>query len=201
MEPVRTRRGSIAALIATGLLLLLAVQPAAAAGTSFGSKLSAGTDPSNSPSKCDHELHGGSGTYACTWIMTQAFNGGSVTAPKTGKVSKVKLISWTSGSLTVFLARKNASGQFKVVRKGPKISYHDGCPNDYCSVQKYSVTPFDVSQGDYLAVKGSNMGPLRCDSGGNRIALFTPPLAVGGGYTTPSGYSGCFLMVQLVYAS
>ena len=108
-------------------MLLVAAQPAFAATTKFGAKLAAGIDPSNSPVTCDHEIDGGDGTYACTWIMLARFNGGTLTAPKNGKINKVKLIAWSSGSFKLVFAKKSGS-QFKVITVGPKIYYHDGCP-------------------------------------------------------------------------
>lgn len=183
-------------LVALGLIVL-AAQPVDASAMKFGSKLANGIDPSNSPNLCDHELNGGSGTYACTWILLTPYNGGLTTAPANGHIVKIKLIAWHSGSLTVFLAQKSGS-KYKVVTKGPKIKYHDGCPSS-CSIQTYNISPLAVSSGQYLAVQGANMGPLRCDSGGNKIALFKPPMVVGGGFRTPTGFSGCYLMVQAVY--
>ncbi len=56
------------------------------------------------------------------------FGGGSVTAPKTGKITKVKFVAGHSGSFKLVIARKNASGQFKVTAASAKISYGtDNC--------------------------------------------------------------------------
>jgi len=179
-------------------MLFMAAQPVGAATLKFGAKLSAGIQPSNSPSTCDHQLNGGSGTYACTWILNQAYNGGLVTAPANGKINKVKLISCHAGSFTVQLAQKSGSS-FKIVTQGPKVTYTSQC-NGY-PVQKYSITPMTVHTGEYLAVKGSgSMGPIRCDSGSPRTYLFKPPLVVGGGFTAPTDDTGCFLLVQFVYS-
>jgi len=111
-------KGRLGVMLAMSAMLLTAAMPVDAATVKFGAKLAAGTDPSNAPVTCDHELNGGSGTYACTWIMTNAFNGGTLTAPKNGKINKVQLIAWNSGSFTLFFASKSGSN-FKVVTNGP----------------------------------------------------------------------------------
>ena len=201
-------KGRLGSMFAASLLLLLAVQPAAAATTKFGAKLAAnGTDVSNAyqGTLCDHEIDGGSDVYPCTWILQQAFNGGSVTAPKNGTINKIRIINGKGGSLKVVVAKKNASGQFKVTAQSAKVTYSED-PNqcDFptsCTRRTFSITPLAVQTGDYIGIRAGKTSTLRCDSGGNKIALFTPPLAVGGGYTTPTDFSGCWLMVQAVYAS
>jgi len=192
-------KGRVGAMLIMGAMLLTAAMPVDAAAVKFGAKLTAGTDPSNSPVTCDHELNGGDGTYGCTWIMTNAFNGGTLTAPKNGKISKVKLIAWTTGSFKIGFAKKSGT-QFKLVTLGPKVSYHDGCNPD-CVVQTYSITPTTVHTGEYIAIQTGKGGPMRCDSGSTNIQLFYPVLVAGGAYANPTGHSGCHMMVQVVYAS
>jgi hypothetical protein len=190
-------------MLAVSLLLLLAVQPVEAATAKFGAKLTAGTFPSNAypGTWCDHEIDGGSDTYACTWILLTAFNGGSPTAPQNGFINKVKIVNGQGGSFKVVTARKNGSGQFKVVSASAKVTYStDQCDPD-CSVHTYNITPLQVATGDYIGIKTKKTSTLRCDSGGNKIALFTPPLPVSGGYTTPTDYSGCYLLLTAVYQS
>jgi hypothetical protein len=192
-------KGRFGAMLIMSAMLLVSAMPVDAATVKFGAKLAAGVEPSNSPVTCDHELNGGSGTYACTWIMLSAYNGGTLTAPKTGTINKIKLIAWTSGSFKPVFAKKSAS-QFKVITVGPKVYYHDGC-NPGCVVQTYNITPTTVHLGEYLGIQTGKGGPMRCNSGSPNIALFTPVLPAGGGYQTPDGYSGCQMMVQVVYAS
>jgi hypothetical protein len=197
------QKGRLGGLLALSVLMLLTVQPVSAASVKFGAKLVAGTFPSNAYTGqlCDHEIDGGSDTYACTWILQTAFNGGSATAPKNGFINKVRIVNGQGGSFKFVVARKNASGQFKVLRTSAKIYYStDQCDPD-CSVHAHSISPLQVSTGDYIGIKAAKTSMLRCDSGGNKIALFTPPLAVGGAYTTPTDFSGCFLMLQAMYQS
>jgi hypothetical protein len=197
-------KGRLGAVLAMSVMMLIAAQPAFAATAKFGAKLGSGTFPSNSypGTYCDHEIDGGSDTYACTWILLNSFGGGSVTAPKNGKISKVKFVAGAAGSFKLVIARKNASGQFKVTAASAKINY--GTDNCLVNCVTRTVTlssQLNVSTGDYVGVQGAKIGTLRCDSGGNKIALLKPPAPVGGSYVTPTDYSGCFLLVTAVYAS
>jgi hypothetical protein len=202
MTSKTTRRSRIAAIVASAAMLVLAFQTVNAATVKFGAKLAAGYDPSNAyPGVwCDHEIDGGSQTYGCTWILNQAFNGGTLTAPKNGYVNKVRIINGQGGSFKFVVARKNASGQFKVLRKSATIYYTTDQCDPECSVHAYSISKMLVSTGDYIGIQAAKTSMLRCDSGGNRTALFTPTLAAGGSYTTPTDYSGCFLLLQAVYS-
>lgn len=196
----RVRLGSMLAMSA---LLLVAAMPVDAATVKFGAKVAPGYFPSNAyqGTYCDHEIDGGSDTYACTWILMQAFNGGTATAPKNGTINKVRIINGQGGSFKFVIARKNASGQFKVLRRSAKIYYSTDQCNPDCVVHPYSIAPLAVSTGDYLGIQTPKASTLRCDSGGNKIALFKPPMAPGGAFTTPTEYSGCWLLVQAVYAN
>ena len=205
MTSKMTRRSRLAAVVAAAAMLVLAFQTVDAATVKFGAKLAAGQFPDNAyqGTLCDHEISGGSGTYACTWILTQAYNGGTVTAPKNGTINKVKIVNGKSGSFRFVIARKNASGQFKVLRRSASISYAtDNCPEPFnCSVHTYSIAGLAISTGDYIGIQAAKTSMLNCNSGGSRTALFTPTLAAGGAYTTPTDYSGCFLLLQAVYSS
>jgi len=199
-------KGRLGSIFAGSMLLLLAVQPAAAAVTKFGANLpSNGTDVSNAYQGqwCDHEIDGGSDTYGCTWILMQAFNGGTVTAPKNGTINKVRIMNGKGGSFKVVVATKNSSGQFKVTARSAKVYYSED-PNQcdyptYCTRRAFSITPLTIKAGQYLGIQTAKTSTLRCDSGGNKIALLTPPLAPGGSFASVDDYSGCFLMVQAVY--
>jgi len=195
-------KGRLGAILAMSVMLLVAAQPAFAATTKFGAKVAPGFDPSNAypGTYCDHEIDGGSDTYACTWILNQAFNGGTATAPKNGTINKIKIINGKAGSFKVVIAHKSGS-QFKVVARSAKVSYTtDPCSPD-CSVHTYNITPLAVKTGEYVGIQAAKTSTLRCDSNGTRTALFTPPMAPGGSYTTPTEYSGCFLLVQAIYAN
>ena len=70
----RRVRGIAVVLVALGMLFM-AAQPVGAATLKFGSKLSGGPwFPSNAypGTYCDHEIDGGSDTYACTWILLRS---------------------------------------------------------------------------------------------------------------------------------
>jgi hypothetical protein len=198
------RRHILAALSGTIAIFAMAAPPAAAA-TTFGASLSGAPFPSNAyPGQyCDHELNGGSQTYSCTWIEDYAYNNNGLAgakAPRNGTIRKIKLVAGHGGSFKLYLARyKPGTHQGKVVTKGPKITYAtDPCDTD-CSVQTFTISPLTVHKGDFLAIKANKPSFLRCDSGGNRIALFKPPLAVGAGFTAESGDSGCYMLLQAVY--
>jgi hypothetical protein len=200
-----TRRSRLAAMVAAAAMLVLAYQTVDAATVKFGAKLAAGQFPDNAyqGTLCDHEISGGVQTYACTWILMQAYNGGTVTAPKDGYINKVRIVNGVGGSFRFVIARKNSSGQFKVLRKSATIYYtKDNCPEPYnCSVHAYSISSLRISTGDYIGIQASKTSMLNCTSGGNRTALFTPTLAAGGSFTTPTDYSGCFLLLQAVYSN
>src|SRR4051812_20322292 len=205
MNSKMTRRSRVAAILAAATMLVLAFQTVDAATVKFGAKLAAGQYPDNaySGTLCDHEVDGGSGTYACTWVLNQAFNGGTATAPKNGFINKVKIVNGAAGSFKLVIARKNASGQFKVLRKSTSVSYtKDNCPEPFnCSVHTYSIPSLQISTGDYIGIQTSRTSMLNCNSGGSRTALFTPTLAAGASYTTPTAYSGCFLLLTAVNSS
>lgn len=198
-----TRRSRIAAIVAAAAMLVLAFQTVDASTVKFGAKLTTDAFPSNAyPGKwCDHEIDGGSDTYGCTWILLQAFNGGTATAPKSGYINKVRIVNGVGGSFKFVIARKNSSGQFKVLRKSATIYYSTDQCDLACAVHGKSISPLLVSTGDYIGIQAAKTSMLRCDSGGNRTALFKPTLAAGGSYTTPTDYSGCFLLLQAVYSS
>jgi hypothetical protein len=202
----RRVRGISVVLAALGMIFM-AAQPVGASSTHFGAVLSTTTQPSNSPTNCDHQLNGNDGTDKCTWIEANAYNSGGsgvpgAQAPKNGTINKIKLISCHSGSFTLFIAHFNQTTHVgSVVTKGPKISYTGQCGNTTYTIQKYTISPITVHTGDYLAISAVSVGFVRCDSGGLRTALYKPPLAVGGGSATETDDSGCYLLLQAVYSS
>ena len=115
---------------------------------------------------------------------------------KDGKINKIKLIAGKGGSFTLYLAQKSGSS-FTLTRKGPKITYAtDACSPD-CHIQKFSVS-LTVKTGEYLAVQMAKGSFMSCNSGSNATALFKPALVVAGGFTSPTDYSGCRMMLQAV---
>lgn len=205
MKLFKGGRGRLGVMLAMSAMLLVAAQPVDAATVKFGAKLTNGVFPSNTypGTYCDHEIDGGSSTYACTWILLTPFNNTTpgATAPKNGTVNKVRIINGQGGSFKFVIAQKNASGKFKVLRSTAKVNYAtDQCDPD-CVVHTYSFPGLSVATGNYIGIQTAKTSTLRCDSGGNKTALFTPTLPVGGGFTTPTDYSGCFHLVQAVYAN
>ena len=127
---------TIAASMAITLLLLLTVVGSAAANTKFGANFNANTQPSNgAPAHhCKPD-----DTATCTWVMNFAFSGAGTTqlplrAPKDGKIGKIKILSATSGSFRLLLARtKSNPTRSKVVRAGPSLSYNGNGGADCCN--------------------------------------------------------------------
>ena len=202
-SPSRRTRGLAVVLVALGMLFM-AAQPVGAATTKFGAKVANGLFPSNAypGTLCDHEIDGGSDSYACTWILNQAYGGGTVTAPKNGTINKLKIIGGQGGSFKFVIAQKSGS-TFKVLSRSATISYPtDPCNNNGgCTVRKISIPAMTVKTGNYIGIQATKSSMLRCDSGGARTYLFTPTLAPGGGFTNPTDSSGCFLLLQAVYSS
>jgi len=195
---VRSVRGIGAVLAALGIFFM-AAQPVGAAGAKFGSSLDTTMFPDNAYSgqNCQHELTGQDGTAKCTWILVLPASGNQPSSPANGKITKIKLIAGKGGSFTLYLAQKSGS-KFKLVRKGPKITYGtDQCSPD-CHIQKFNISPLTVHSGDYLAVQMAKGSIMQCNSGSNATALYKPPLAIGGSYASPTDYSGCRLLLQAV---
>jgi hypothetical protein len=200
------RRVVLLCLMIGGTMLLAGQVTAAAGPVRFGANLSSSLFPDNAYSgqTCDHELTGGSATYACTWIENLAKNSAtplaSARAPKDGFINKIRVISGKGGSVKLFLARyKPATNQGKVVKAGPTITYNTDPCNPDCHVQTISISPLQVHKGDMLSIRTAKTSILSCNSGSNSTALFQPPLAVGGPFTTADDTSGCFLLLQAQY--
>jgi hypothetical protein len=198
------RRGmSIAAIVATASLLLLTTVSAAAGATKFGANFNSNTDPSNGAPAHECPQVG-----PCTWVMNVAFAGAGTTqlslrAPRDGVIGKIKLLSATSGSFNLFLARtKSNPTRSKVVRKSAKTFVYNGnggagcAPN--CTIETFNLT-LTVKKGDILAVRTSEVGFFRCDSGGSRVLFYQPPLVVGGSFQQPDASDGCFMLLKAIY--
>jgi hypothetical protein len=135
----------------------------AATPTFFGAKLTSQSQPSNAENgqSCDESAgirHGST----CTWVAITAFeNGSHFTAPKTGTVKHVKLVSCKAGKFRLQLAKASPSARkAKIVVNGPEITYRGqspcGGPNgDHYIVQSFRVN-LHVAKGDYIAIKAAS---------------------------------------------
>ena len=173
--------------------------------TFFGAKLTTQSQPSNAENgqACDENAgipHGST----CTWVAITAFeNGSHFTAPRTGTVKHVKVVSCVKGKFRLQLAKANPSAnKAKIVANGPKITYAGQSPcgganGDHYIVQSFRVN-LHVTKGDYIAIKAASTGTLSC-SGGDGFLLYGPPLPVGGPFKKSHSGASCDLLVQLSY--
>jgi hypothetical protein len=178
---------------------------ATATPTFFGAKLTTQSQPSNAQNgqSCD-ENHGIPHGSTCTWVAITAFeNGSHFTAPKTGTVKHVKLVSCVAGKFRLQLANADPGTQeAQIVAQGPEITYAGQSPCGGTSGSHYVVQSFPVSlpvtKGDYIAIKAKTAGTLSC-SGGDGFLLYGPPLPVGGPLQKSNSGASCDLLVQLSY--
>src|SRR5580700_7433342 len=178
---------------------------ATATPTFFGAKLTTQSQPSNAQNGQSCDENGGiSHGATCTWVAISAFeNGGHFTAPKTGTVKHVKLVSCVAGKFRLQLAKADPSARkAKVVVNGPEITYAGQRPCGGASGDHYVVQSFRVNlrvvKGDYIAIKAASTGTLSC-SGGDGFLLYAPPLSVGGPLKKSNSGASCDLLVQLSY--
>jgi hypothetical protein len=206
-------RGLAASLGLSLALTLLAFQAApvgAATHTTFGAALTNMTQPGNAENgqTCHQNAPVPAGAV-CTWVSVTAFeNGSHYTAPMTGTINRLRLVTCVAGSFTLQFARVNASRQARIVRSGPVIHYKadpqqasnncGGNNGDQYVVQTFKIS-VHVNKGDYIAVKAATLGTLSC-SGGSSPLLFYPALPIGGSYRTRTNSASCDLLVQLQYA-
>jgi hypothetical protein len=177
----------------------------AATPTFFGAKLTTQSQPSNAENgqSCDENAgipHGAT----CTWVAITAFeNGSHFTAPSTGTIKQVKLVSCVAGKFQLELARADPNAfKAKIVAKGPEITYKGQSPcgggsGDHYVVQSFRVK-LRVTKGDYVAIVAKSAGTLSC-SGGDGFLLYAPPLRVGGPAKKSDSGASCDLLVQLSY--
>jgi hypothetical protein len=195
----------VAPLILVGLTASSGSAATATAPTFFGAKLTAQTQPSNAENgqSCDENAgirHGST----CTWVAITAFeNGSHFTAPTTGTVKHVKLVSCVAGKFRLQLANANPSTQqAQIVANGPEITYAGQSPCGGAGGSQYVVQSFGVNlpvtKGDYIAIKAASTGTLSC-SGGDGFLLYAPPLRVGGPFKESHSGASCDLLVQLSY--
>jgi hypothetical protein len=195
----------VAPLILVGLTASSGSAATATTPTFFGAKLTAQSQPSNAENgqSCDENggiPHGST----CTWVAITAFeNGSHFTAPKTGTVKHVKLVSCKAGKFRLQLAKAHPSAHTaKIVANGPEITYAGqsqcgGASGDHYVVQSFRVN-LHVTKGDYIAIKARSTGTLSC-SGGNGFLLYGRPLPVGGPFKKSHSGASCDLLVQLSY--
>jgi hypothetical protein len=135
--------------------------------------------------------------------ITAFENGSHFTAPRTGTVKHVKLVSCVAGKFRLQLAKADPSARkAKVVVNGPEITYAGQRPCGGASGDHYVVQSFRVNlrvvKGDYIAIKAASTGTLSC-SGGDGFLLYAPPLSVGGPLKKSNSGASCDLLVQLSY--
>jgi hypothetical protein len=195
----------VAPLTLVGLTVSSGTAATVRTPTFFGAKLTTQSEPSNAENgqSCDENggiPHGST----CTWVAISAFeNGSHFTAPRTGTVKHVKLVSCKAGKFRLQLARANPSTRkAKIVANGPEITYHGqspcgGASGDHFVVQSFRVR-LHVAKGDYIAIKTRSTGTLSC-SGGDGFLLYAPPLPVGGPLKKSHSGASCDLLVQLSY--
>jgi hypothetical protein len=195
----------VAPLTVVGLTASSGSAATATTPTWFGARLTSQSQPSNAENgqSCDEQSgirHGST----CTWVAISAFeNGSHFTAPRTGTIKHVRLVSCAKGSFRLQLAWAHpAAGQAKIAVNGPEIKYHGQSPCGGASGEHYVVQSFKVKlrikKGEYVAIKARSTGTLSC-SGGNGFLLYAPPLPVGGPFKKSHSGASCDLLVQLSY--
>jgi hypothetical protein len=199
----------LSVLVTPLALLSLTVSSGSAATATrpsfFGAKLTSQSQPSNAENGQSCDENGGiSHGSTCTWVAITAFeNGSHFTAPRTGTVKHVKLVSCVKGKFRLQLAKAHPGARkAQIVVNGPEISYRGQSPCGGASGDHYVVQSFRVKlrvvKGDYIAIKAASTGTLSC-SGGDGFLLYAPPLRVGGPLRKSHSGASCDLLVQLSY--
>jgi hypothetical protein len=194
-----------APLVLVGLTASSGSAATATAPTFFGAKLTAHSQPSNAENgqSCSENAgipHGAT----CTWVAISAFeNGSHFTAPRTGTVKHVKLVSCKAGKFRLQLAKAlPRQRKAQILTNGPEITYKGqspcgGASGDHFVVQTFKVN-LKVTKGNYIAIQARSTGTLHC-SGGSGFLLYAPPLPVGGKLKKSHSGASCDLLVQLSY--
>jgi hypothetical protein len=195
----------VAPLALVGMTASSGSAATAASPTYFGAKLTNQSQPSNAENgqSCDEQggiPHGAT----CTWVAISAFeNGSHFTAPKTGTIKHVRLVSCVRGKFRLELAKAIPSAsKARIVVKGPVITYKGQSPCGGVNGDRYPVQSFRVNlriaKGEYIAIVARSTGTLSC-SGGDGFLLYAPPLPVGGPLKKSHSGASCDLLVQLSY--
>ena len=194
-----------APLVLVGLTVSSGSAATATGPTYFGAKLTTQSQPSNAENGQSCDENGGipSGSV-CTWVAITAFeNGSHFTAPRTGIVRHVKLVSCVKGKFRLQLAKAYPNARkARIVANGPEITYAGqspcgGASGDHFVVQSFRVR-LRVAKGDYIAIRARSTGTLSC-SGGDGFLLYAPPLRLGGPLRKSHSGASCDLLVQLSY--
>jgi hypothetical protein len=195
----------VAPLTLVGLTASSGSAATAATPSFFGAKLTTQSEPSNAENGQSCDENGGIPHGAtCSWVAISAFeNGSHFTAPRTGTIKHVRLVSCVKGSFRLQLAWAHpGAGKAKIAVNGPEIKYHGQTPCGGASGEQYVVQSFKVKlrikKGEYVAIKARSTGTLSC-SGGNGFLLYAPPLPVGGPLKKSHSGASCDLLVQLSY--
>jgi hypothetical protein len=200
----------VLSVLVTPLIVMgLTASPGSAAPattpTFFGAKLTSQTQPSNAENGQSCDENGGIPHGAtCTWVAITAFeNGSHFTAPITGIVRHVRLVSCVAGKFRLQLARAiPRTRQARIVVNGPMITYAGqspcgGASGDHFVVQSFRVS-VHVAKGEFIAIRARSTGTLSC-SGGDGFLLYAPPLPLGGFLKKSHSGASCDLLVQLSY--
>jgi hypothetical protein len=192
-------------IILVGLTASSGSAAAVTTPTFFGAKLTTQSQPSNAENGQSCDENGGIPHGAtCTWVAISAFeNGSHFTAPITGTVKHVKLVSCVAGKFRLQLARAVPHArEAKIVANGPEITYKGqrpcgGASGDHFVVQSFRIN-LHVAKGEFIAIQARSTGTLSC-SGGDGFLLYAPPLPVGGPLKKSHSGVSCDLLVQLSY--
>lgn len=194
--------GAFCVVVSSSFLLAVGATNAGASAPSyFGAKLTTQSQPSNAENGYACSESGGIPKGAdCTWVALTAFeNGSNYTAPVTGTIKHVKLISCVAGSFRLELARAVPNkNEARIVGRGPVIKYvgQKTCDNTF-KIQSFAVK-VHVYAGQYIAIVASSTGTLSC-SGGSGVLLYSPPLKVAGKLTKARTGASCDMLIQLSY--
>ena len=201
-------RGVLSAAGIVGLCLVaLVAVPVSAAPVAFGAKLTT-TTQAQGPMSC-HGLAPGQipAGAVCTWVAEEAFeNGSHATAPLTGTLHHLKLVTCSAGKFTLQLVKRSANGRYKVgITDNQVIQYQadprglDNCGgpdgDDYL-IQTFTIN-LAVQKGEYIAVKTAKLGTIHCS--GSNMPVYFPALAAGQTFRSTSHGGGCGLLVRLLY--
>jgi hypothetical protein len=193
MQRRPSRVTGLAAVLAA--LLLATISPmASAAPVRFGARLDDQTQPDGGTQTCRNA------SKSCTWIQAEAYQrADGLHAPKDGRITKIRVIAGNKGgSFRPVLARiKNNGDSAKVVVRGTSLSYAKQPDLDPPYVVQVFSVNLVVHQGDVLGIEAKSTSLLRC-SGAN-LPQFQPALAVGGGFRSQTGDTGCYLLIEAQY--
>jgi hypothetical protein len=136
----------------------------------------------------------------CSWTLMEAQgNAGQETAPRDGRIAKLRLVACAPrGSFVLQIVRvKPGTEKAKAVRTGPVINYSGTSRN--CNASKnFDIEEFavdvPVSKGDSLAAIATEVRFMYNPGSGPSI-MFDPPLAEGDAFRSTTLASG-FLMLQ-----